>query len=119
MTAKPTPDRRRSLGLNEALKGFEPGKGARETPEPDRETVTRVAEAIGFAKTQTAEPERPNRRPRRRRSDRTVQFNQKATPEMVELFYRIAEKQDWENWYTLQRAIEALARELGEGQGEG
>ena len=58
-------------------------------------------------------PETHAKRPARRyRTGRNVQFNVKALKETVDACYAISEAQDWVLGYTLERAIEALQREL-------
>jgi hypothetical protein len=74
-----------------------------------------AAKTEGSAKTDApAKPEVPAKRAiRRYRTGRNVQFNIKADKETVDAFYAITEAQKgWVLGYTLQRAIEALKREL-------
>ena len=75
-----------------------------------------VAQAANF---QSREPtaaktgNHPKRATRRYRTGRNVQFNIKAQQETVDAFYALTESQNgWVLGYTLQRAIEALQREL-------
>lgn len=49
---------------------------------------------------------------RRYRTGRNVQFNVKALKETVDAFYGVSEAQGWVLGYTLERALEALQREL-------
>ena len=49
---------------------------------------------------------------RRYRTGRNVQFNVKALKATVDAFYAVSESQGWVLGYTLERAIEALEREL-------
>jgi len=80
---------------------------------PSREA--RVAEGRGPQPTAPApanrEPASPNYR-RRRRSPRSVQLSIKATPQGAERLAAIADKQDWTYGETLDRALDALQREL-------
>ena len=76
--------------------------------------IARVAEASRFP-SREAIPRRP---PRIHRTGRTMQFNARATPETVEAFYAIADRQGWLVSETLEHALAALQRELaGAGQG--
>lgn len=71
-----------------------------------REAVATKAEA-------SVKAELPAKRPTRRyRTGRNVQFNIKALKETVDAFYAISDKEDWVLGYTLERAVEALKREL-------
>ena len=82
---------------------------------PQAEQVRAVAQAAKFhSREATAlKPETPSKRVGRQyRTGRNVQFNVKALRETVDAFYAVSEAQDWVLGYTLQRAIEALQREL-------
>ena len=90
-------------------------KGRDDAKAPRAEQVRPIAEAANFpsregaAKPQTT----PKRQARRYRTGRNVQFNVKASQATVDAFYAITEANpDWVLGYTLQRAIEALQREL-------
>jgi hypothetical protein len=58
-----------------------------------------------------AEPHRVSEQ-RRRRTGRNVQFNIRATQAVINEFKSISERQDWPDGLTLERALEALKREL-------
>jgi len=96
--------------------GFAP-RTAIDTSAPAAEKVRAVAEAAKFpSRERTAvKPQAPAKRaPRQYRTGRNVQFNVKALKETVDAFYAITEaNKGWVLGYTLQRAIEALQRELG------
>jgi hypothetical protein len=83
---------------------------------PPAEEVRAVSQAANFKsrepKPTKAEPKGQKRTPRRYRTGRNVQLSVKALAETVEAFYRITDQQNWVLGYTLQRAIEALQREL-------
>jgi len=104
------------------VSGFAP----KSSPQPDAmpaERVRAVAEASRFpsreARVSTpTEPAPAKRLPRRHRTGRTQQFNARTTPETVEAFYGIADRQGWLVGETLEHALAALKREL-EGQGRG
>jgi hypothetical protein len=57
----------------------------------------------------------PKRVPRRHRTGRNVQFNLKASQETVDAFYAISDSQGWVLGETLEHALAALQRELGQG----
>ena len=71
--------------------------------------VAAISDAVGF---RSREPGRPRRLAR---TGRSVQFNLKATPETIELFRQISDKRGWSLAVTLERALEALERELAKG----
>ncbi len=52
---------------------------------------------------------------RRRRTGRNVQFNIRATQQVIDEFKTLSERMDWPDGLTLQNALGALKRELGEG----
>jgi hypothetical protein len=83
---------------------------------PPAEEVRAVTEAAQFrSREATIAPKiemQFKRAARRYRTGRNVQFNVKALKETVDAFYAVTETQGWVLGYTLQRAIEALQREL-------
>jgi len=98
------------------LRSFAP-KAAIDTKAPPAEQVRAVTEAARFPSRE------PNTAPkietqfkranRRYRTGRNVQFAVKASRETVDAFYAITDSHPgWFLGYTLQRAIEALQREL-------
>jgi len=96
-------------------------KAVADAKAPAAEQVRAVSQAANFksrepvaAKTEVpAKTEVSAKRPTRRyRTGRNVQFNIKALKETVDAFYAIADKEDWVLGYTLERAVEALKREL-------
>ena len=87
---------------------------------PPVEKVRAVSQAAKFpsrepvavkagVKTEAKPAKRP---PRRYRTGRNVQVTVKALPQTVDAFYAITDQQGWVLGYTLQRAIDALQREL-------
>ena len=94
---------------------FAPKKSV-DTKAPAAEEVRAVAQAANFQSrepTATKTGNRPKRAARRYRTGRNVQFNIKALQETVDAFYALTESQNgWVLGYTLQRAVEALQREL-------
>jgi hypothetical protein len=94
--------------------GFAP-RSAIDAKAPPAEQVRAVARAAHFSSREatTPKPETPAKRPARQyRTGRNVQFNVKALKETVDTFYAISEAQGWVLGYTLERAIDALKREL-------
>jgi hypothetical protein len=90
-------------------------KSAIDAQAPPAEQVRAVAEAAHFRSREGAPPKMDaqfKRANRRYRTGRNVQFNVKALKETVDTFYAVTEAQGWVLGYTLQRAIEALQREL-------
>jgi hypothetical protein len=83
---------------------------------PAAEQVRAVSQSAQFRSREAPTPksEIPSKRTvRRYRTGRNVQFNVKASKETVDAFYAVTEaQQGWVLGYTLQRAIEALQREL-------
>jgi hypothetical protein len=82
---------------------------------PGAEQVRAVAQAAKFQSREPAAPktEVPAKRAvRQYRTGRNVQFNVKVRQETVDAFYAVADSQSWVLGYTVQRAIEALQREL-------
>ena len=82
---------------------------------PTRDQVKEVSEAVNFPSREAPRqlPKRaPRREPRIHRTGRNVQFQAKATQATIDRFYAICDQNDWRMGYTLDRAIEALEREL-------
>jgi len=96
------------------IAGFAP-KPAVDDRAPAAEKVRAVSQAANFKSREqvAAKAETSAKRPiRRYRTGRNVQFNIKALQETVDAFYAMSEEQDWVLGYTLERAVEALKREL-------
>jgi hypothetical protein len=97
-------------GGNLDVSGFAPKADAAGV---SADVVRLVSEASHF----TSREAIPRRAPRIYRTGRTMQFNARATPETVEAFYAIADRQGWLVSEALERALAALQREL-KGQGK-
>ena len=96
------------------ISGFAP-KTTIDAKAPAAEQVRAVSEAAHFKSREAAvpKPQTPSRRAARQyRTGRNVQFNMKARKEDVDTFYAITDAQGWVLGYTLERAMEALQREL-------
>jgi hypothetical protein len=87
------------------ISGFVP---AGPKPAPERHEVAAVSDAAGFRSRGPVQPKRISR------TGRSVQFNLKATPETIDLFRAISDRQGWSLAITLERALAALERELTE-----
>ena len=101
---------------------FDVGGFAPQKPKPraNPDTVRQVAAQTGFSSREPEKP-KPEKQPRRerrvRRTGRTEKFFCTADPAVIDQFYAIADRQDWVLGETLERAVAALTREIGEGRG--
>lgn len=96
------------------LGSFAP-KSAKDANAPPPQQVRAVTETANFRSREATvtKPETKSKRAvRRYRTGRNVQFNVKALQSTVDAFYAVTEAKGWVLGYTLQRAIEALQREL-------
>jgi len=90
-------------------------KTAIDTKAPPAEQVMAVSQAAHFRSREATAPKpeaKSKRAARRYRTGRNVQFNVKALQETVDAIYAVTDAKGWVLGYTLQRAIEALQREL-------
>jgi hypothetical protein len=90
-------------------------KAAIDAKAPPAEQVRAVSQAAQFRSREATapKPEAQSKRVARQfRTGRNVQFNVKALRETVDAFYAVTEAQGWVLGYTLERALEALQREL-------
>jgi len=88
-------------------------------PKPPKEKVKAVSEAARFP-SREAPPPSPaplTHKPRYHKTGRTTQFNTRIMPATHAKVYQIADSQGWLVGETVERAIEALERELGAGEG--
>jgi len=92
------------------LSQFTPHKPAK-IEQPPPEAVRAIAESANF---QSREPVRvPNQRQQRRyRTGRNIQLNTKVTTSTRDGFYEISDRYNWVLGETLERALQALRREL-------
>ena len=96
------------------ISGFTP-KPAVKLPLPTQEQVKAISEAANFPsrEVQKAKPATQGpRKPRRHRTGRNVQFNAKASQTTIDRFYALCDLKGWVLGYTLERAVDALEREL-------
>jgi hypothetical protein len=92
-------------------------KPAAQPQSPTQEQVKAISEAANFPSRQAAPaskiPAKEKRTQRRYRTGRNVQFNAKASQETIDRFYAICDQNPgWVMGYTLERAVDALEREL-------
>ena len=92
------------------LSQFTPRKPAK-IEQPPAEVVRAVAEGAKF---QSREPVKPTRgrQQRRYRTGRNIQLNTKVTTSTRDGFYEISDRYNWVLGETLERALQALKREL-------
>lgn len=78
---------------------------------PPPEAVRAIAEGANF---QSREPSKPalQRQQRRYRTGRNIQLNTKVTMSTRDGFYDICDRYNWVLGETLERALQALRREL-------
>ena len=94
------------------ISGFAP-KNSVASQAPTQQQVKAVSEAVNFPSREGAKPTgKPKREPRRYRTGRNVQFNAKALQTTIDRFYALCDQTGWVMGYTLQRAVDALEREL-------
>lgn len=94
------------------ISSFAP-KAAPSAASPTREQVKSVSEAANFPSREGAKPPaKAAREPRRYRTGRNVQFCAKALKSTIDRFYALCDNTGWVMGYTLDRAVDALEREL-------
>ena len=99
------------------ISGFTP-KPVAASQQPTQEQVKAVSEAANFPSRQAppatkATTPKEKRTQRRYRTGRNVQFNAKASQETIDRFYALCDRNPgWVMGYTLERAVEALEREM-------
>ena len=99
------------------VSGFAPKKPQFRGKQVAAEEVRVVSEASSFRSrepgaTSPGPSPRGRREPRLYRTGRNIQFNVKARQETVDSFYEISDQEGWVLGETLERALEALKREL-------
>jgi hypothetical protein len=92
------------------LSQFTPHKPAK-SEQPPPEAVWAVAERAKFQSREPAKPAKP-RQQRRYRTGRNIQLNTKVTVSTRDGFYDISDRYNWVLGETLERALQALRREL-------
>lgn len=89
------------------VSGFMPKKP---TPEPQAEAVRAVSESASFTSREPIQSKKKT--DRRHRTGRNEQLNVKVTAKTLQLFYNITDTQNWVQGETIEKALEALQREL-------
>jgi hypothetical protein len=92
------------------LSQFMPHKQTK-TEQPQPEAVRAVAEGVNFQSREPAKPPK-QRQQRRYRTGRNIQLNTKVTMSTRDGFYEISDRCNWVLGETLERALQALRREL-------
>lgn len=98
-------------------------------PKPAPEQVRAVSEAAKFpsreARAPAAEPPTPAgsepvlRKPRYHKTGRTAQLNTRVMPATFQTVYALADQHGWLVGETVEKAVDALVRELEKGAGQG
>jgi hypothetical protein len=102
------------------LTDFAPKQETRKL-KPPKEKVKAVSEAARFPSREAPAPvpEPLQRKPRYHKTGRTAQLNCRVMPASFDKVYAIADQRGWLVGETVERAIEALERELDKGAGQG
>jgi hypothetical protein len=82
-----------------------------QSEQPPPEAVRAVAEGAKFQSREPVKPAKP-RQQRRYRTGRNIQLNTKVTMSTRDGFYEISDRYNWVLGETLERALQALRREL-------
>jgi hypothetical protein len=96
------------------ISGFAPKPAVAKTL-PSKEQVKAISEAAHFPSREVPKPKaatQGRRKPRIHRTGRNVQFNAKASQTTIDRFYALCDLKGWVLGYTLERAVDALEREL-------
>jgi hypothetical protein len=83
------------------------------TEKPSTEKVRQVAEQASFTSREPElKPKHRRREARVYRTNRNVQLSVKADPRVIDDFYDIADAQGWVLGETLERAVDALRKQV-------
>src|SRR4051812_48862418 len=93
------------------LSQFTPQKPAK-AAQPPPEAVRAVAEGAKFQSREPSRPPAKQRQQRRYRTGRNIQLNTKVTTSTRDGLYEISDRYNWVLGETLERALQALRREL-------
>jgi hypothetical protein len=96
------------------ISGFTP-KPPERLPLPTQEQVKVISEASNFPSREVPKQKlaaQGPRKPRRHRTGRNVQFNAKASQTTIDRFYALCDLKGWVMGFTLERAVDALEREM-------
>jgi hypothetical protein len=92
------------------LSDFKPTSLAK--PKVSKEEIREVSEQTGFPSRKVPPMPTGLRVQRRRRTGRSMQLNIKVTPETAARFTRIADAKGWVQGELLEKALDALEREM-------
>ncbi|PIJ52130.1 stability/partitioning determinant [Erwinia sp. OLTSP20] len=102
----------------DSLKNFEPKVATEQKPKQSNAEIEELANKHGFVGRVSTVPTPPADRSKRRfKTGRNVQINIKGEQDTKDELYRVADMIDEPLGETLKRALAALRRELGNGQG--
>ena len=93
------------------LSQFTPQKPAK-AEQPPPEAVRAVAEGVKFQSREPSKPPAKQHQQRRYRTGRNIQLNTKVTTSTRDGLYEISDRYNWVLGETLERALQALRREL-------
>jgi len=96
------------------VSGFAPQKPK---PAAPREKVRQVSEGAEFKSREPEERSAAPRKLRRHRTGRNIHLAVRVTRETYDEFYQISDRQGWLLGQTMERALQALERELGAPKG--
>jgi hypothetical protein len=94
---------------------FTPRTDEQARPQPAQ--LDELTRGSKFRSREGSEPIAARVQQRRRRTGRNVQFNIRATQEVVDEFRALSEAMDWPDGLTLEKALRALKRALPEQAG--
>jgi hypothetical protein len=93
------------------ISSFAPRSNDEDRPPPEQ--LDQLTRGSKFRSREIAEVQQANRiQQRRRRTGRNVQFNIRATQQVIDEFKALSESQDWPDGLTLENALRALKREI-------
>lgn len=92
--------------------GFAPRTDEQLRPLPEQ--LDELTRGSKFRSREGVEPATTRVEQRRRRTGRNVQFNIRATQRVIDEFKALSESQDWPDGLTLERALNALKREMAD-----
>jgi hypothetical protein len=95
------------------ISGFAPRTDEPARPQPEQ--LTELTRGSKFRSREVIDEAGGRVPQRRRRTGRNVQFNIRATQEVIDEFKALSEARDWPDGLTLEKALAALKRELASG----
>jgi hypothetical protein len=92
------------------ISGFVPRTDDAHRPQPAQ--LDELTRGSKFRSREGVEPEPTRIQQRRRRTGRNVQFNIRATQQVIDDFKALSEQMDWPDGLTLERALQALREKM-------